>query len=183
MKIEKHGFRPFDASYQFKISNVDFWLVASFLSPLYFGIISLIYSTSSDYIVQDDARLHVVWLQRLVDPDLFVGDAIAHYFTAIQPVGFQLFYRLFALVGIEPLALAKFLPLLLALVTTGYCFWIALLLLPIPMSGVLTTLLLNQNIWIRDDLIAASPRSFVYPIFSAFLYYLLKDSKVSYLVS
>ncbi len=183
MNIAKAGFARVSTSLLFKNPAIKFWLAVSFLWPLYFGLISLFYATSSEHIVQDDARLHVVWLQRLVDPDLFVRDAIAHYFTAIQPVGFQLFYRLFALVGIEPLTLAKFLPLLLALVTTGYCFWIALLLLPIPMSGVLTTLLLNQNIWIRDDLIAASPRSFVYPIFSAFLYYLLKDSKVGYLVA
>lgn len=151
MKIEKYGLRPFDASYHFKISNVDFWLVASFLSPLYFGIISLIYSTSSDYIVQDDARLHVVWLQQLVDPELFVGDAIAHYFQAIQPAGFKVLYGFVASLGVEPLMFSKVLPLLLALISTAYIFRVALLILPVPMCGVLTTLLLNQNIWIRDD--------------------------------
>ena len=163
--------------------RVAFWFGLSFVAPLYFGLTSLFYALSFDYIVQDDARLHVVWWQQLVDPDLFVGDAIAHYFTTIQPIGFKWVYALAATLGVEPLMLAKVLPLLLALVATAYLFGVALLILPVPICGFLTTLLLNQNIWIRDDLIAASPRSFVYPLFSAFLYYLLRDSWVACLVA
>ncbi|MEL6555616.1 MAG: hypothetical protein AAFQ63_19470 [Cyanobacteria bacterium J06621_11] len=164
-----------------KTPAVAFWFGLSFIAPFYFGLISFFYATSFDYIVQDDARLHVVWWWLLVDPELFVGDAIAHYFTVLQPVGFKVVYGVAAALGIEPLMLAKVLPLLLALVSTAYLFWAVLLILPVPMSGFLTTLLLNQNIWIRDDLIAASPRSFVYPLFSAFIYYLLRDSKAAYL--
>ena len=166
-----------------KSPEIALGFAVSFLFPLYFGLLSLLHTSSSRYIVQDDARLHIVWLQRLADPALFPNDTIANYFGIIQPAGFKLLYRFAAALGIEALTLAKFLPLLLALVATAYLFWVALELLPVPMCGVLTTLLLNQNIWIRDDLISAAPRAFVYPIFSAFLYYLLKDNKIGWLLA
>ena len=162
---------------------VAFWFAISFIAPLYFGTLSFFYASSSRYIVQDDARLHIVWLQRLTDSELFPNDTIADYFGIIQPAGFKLLYRLAAAVGIEALTLAKILPLVLALIATAYLFWVALRILPVPMSGVLTTVLLNQNIWIRDDLISAAPRAFVYPIFSAFLYYLLKDARLGCFIS
>ncbi len=161
-----------------KHRDVAFWFGVSFITPFYYGLISFFYANSSAYIVQDDARYHIVWLQRLIDPDLFPNDVMADYYSAIQGIGFRSFYALAASLGIEPLAFAKIVPLLLALVTTVYLFWTALLILPVPICGALTTILLNQNIWIRDDLISASPRAFVYPLFAAFLYYLLRDSKV-----
>ncbi len=166
-----------------KHRDVAFWFGVSFITPFYYGLISFFYANSSAYIVQDDARYHIVWLQRLIDPDLFPNDVMADYYSAIQGIGFRSFYALAASLGIEPLAFAKIVPLLLALVTTVYLFWTALLILPVPICGALTTILLNQNIWIRDDLISASPRAFVYPLFAAFLYYLLRDSKALCLVS
>ena len=183
MRLFQSAFLKVSTGPVWKEPGLAFWFGLSFVAPFYFGLVSLFYAMSFDYIVQDDARLHVVWWQQLVDLELFVGDAIAHYFTAIQPLGFKWIYGAAVALGIKPLMLAKVLPLLLALVATVYLFWAALLILPVPMCGFLTTLLLNQNIWIRDDLIAASPRSFVYPLFSAFLYYLLKGSKVACLVT
>ncbi|MEL6160335.1 MAG: hypothetical protein AAFR18_14080 [Cyanobacteria bacterium J06627_32] len=180
MKIARSTFQPLPQS--LKNRRVAFWFGLSFIAPLYYGFVSFWYATSFSYIVQDDARYHIVWLQRLIDPALFPNDAIADYYDAIQGVGFRAFYRGVAL-GIEPLFFAKVLPLLLALVATAYLFWVALLVLPVPICGTLTTLILNQNIWVRDDLISASPRAFVYPLFSAFLYYLLKGNRVGILVS
>ncbi len=182
MKIAESAFNPVPSP---SIANpvVAFWFGVSLITPLYYGLISFFYATSSAYIVQDDARYHIVWLQRLIDPDLFPNDVMADYYSAIQGVGFRSFYSLAASVGIEPLAFAKIVPLLLALVATFYLFWVALYILPVPICGALTTIILNQNIWIRDDLSSASPRAFVYPLFAAFLYYLLRDSKVLCLVS
>ena len=182
MNIVESAFRPVSAA---SLSNpaVAFWFGVSFITPLYYGLISFFYASSSPYIVQDDARYHIVWLQRLVDPDLFPNDVMADYYSAIQGVGFRGFYGMAASVGIEPLAFAKIVPLLLALIATVYLFWVALFILPVPICGALTTIILNQNIWIRDDLSSASPRAFVYPLFAAFLYYLLQDSKGFCLVS
>lgn len=152
--------------------NYWVYLGLSLIAPCYFGFISLNYALSHDYIIQDDARLHIVWLQRFIDPGLFPNDAIAEYYEAIEPPGCKFFYWLLAQIGIEPLLLAKILPLVLALITTIYIFNFTLQIFPVPLSGFLATLILNQNIWLKDDLISATPRAFVYPLLAAFLYYL-----------
>lgn len=153
-----------------------FWLLLSLIVPLYFGLISLHHAVTQAFMVQDDARLHIVWLQQFVDPDLFANDLIAQYYQTIQAAGFQALYWGMAKLGIEPLILAKLLPTGLALITTGYLFHLTLHLLPHPACAFLTTLLLNQNIWLKDDLISATPRAFIYPLFAAFLYYLVRRS-------
>ncbi len=153
-----------------------FWLGLSLAVAAFLGFQSLQYAFSSAYIVQDDARQHVFWMQRFLDPALFPNDLIADYFQSVAPVGHTTLYRLMAGIGIEPLVLNKVLPLLLGLITTGYCFGVSLQLLPIPAGAFLTTLLLNQSLWLEDDLVSATPRAFLYPLFLAFLYYLLRRS-------
>jgi hypothetical protein len=155
----------------------------SFIAPLYFGAIALHYSLTEPYIVQDDARQHIVWLQRFIDPQLFPNDLIADYFQAVAPVGYKFLYWLAAKLGIAPMLFAKFLPTVLAIVATVYLFLLFLEILPIPAAAFLATLIFNQNIWLRDDLISATPRAFVYPFFAAFLYYLVKRSLVPCLLS
>jgi len=49
-------------------------------------------------------------------------------------------------------------------------------MLPLPGAGFTATLLLNQIIWMKDDLVSATPRAFAYPLFLAFFVYLLRRS-------
>lgn len=152
------------------------WRGLSFAVPLYFGLITIAYVQGQDAVIQDDARLHLVWLQQWIDPALFPNDPIADYYRAIAPLGFKALYWGAAKLGIAPLTLAAFLPTVLAVVTTGYLFGLTLQLVPQPGAAFLSVLLLNQNIWLKDDLVSASPRAFVYPLFAAFLYYLARRS-------
>ncbi|MGF1538235.1 MAG: hypothetical protein ACFB4J_17360 [Elainellaceae cyanobacterium] len=160
-----------------KIPSVAISLGLSLAVPLYFGLLTLLHARTSGPIIQDDARLHIVWLQQLIDPALFPQDAIADYYTAIQPLGFQALYGLAAALSIAPLLFAKVVPTALALIATVYLFRVALLIFPVPLSGLLVTLVFNQNIWLKDDLVSATPRAFVYPLFAAFLYYLLRNMR------
>ena len=43
---------------------------------------------SSQWVVQDDARQHVFWMLRYLDPQLFPDDLIADYFQSVAPVGY-----------------------------------------------------------------------------------------------
>ncbi len=52
------------------------WWGCSLIVPVYYGVLSLIYSFSQDYIIQDDGRLHIVWLQNYSDSQLFPHDAL-----------------------------------------------------------------------------------------------------------
>jgi len=132
--------------------------------------------------VQDDARQHVVWLQRFVDSELFSQDIIADYFQSLAPIGYKILYFLFAKVGIEPILLARILPPILGIITTIYIYLFILEILPIGICGFFSSLFINQLIWLNDDLVSATPRAFVYPLFAAFLYYLAKNRLITCLV-
>ena len=152
-----------------------FWLSLTF-STIYAWLGSRL-AFSGAYVVQDDARQHVFWMRRFLDSTLFPGDLMADYFQSTAPPGYAAIYRAIAAVGIDPLLLSKILPLILALIATGYCFGVCLQLLNVPFAAFVSTLLLNQNLWLQDDLVSGIARAFVYPIFLAFLYYLLKASR------
>ena len=159
-------------------SSVNFWLGISLLVSLYYGFWFYYYVFSQDYIIQDDARQHVVWLQRFFDPELFPQDIIADYFQGLAPVGYKALYFLSAKIGIEPILLAKILPPFLGIITTIYVYFFTLKIVPISICGFFSSLFTNQLIWLNDDLVSATPRAFIYPLFAAFLYYLAKNKLI-----
>ncbi|AFZ06011.1 hypothetical protein Osc7112_1490 [Oscillatoria nigro-viridis PCC 7112] len=157
-------------------SHTIFWLTLSLTFAAVYGILGLKQVFSAEYMVQDDARQHVFWMMRFVDPELFPNDFIANYFQSIAPAGYSTLYKLAATIGIHPLLFHKILPLFLGLISTYYCFGLCLEMLPVPMTGFIASLLLNQHMWMTDDLASTTPRAFIYPIFLAFLYYLSRSS-------
>lgn len=140
------------------------------------GLFSLQFAFGGKFTVQDDARHYVFWMQRYLDPVLFPNDLLADCFQSGAPPGMTALYSLAARAGIGPLLLSKLLPLPLGLIATGFGFAVFLRLLPVPSGAFMAAWLLNQVMWLNDDLISATPRAFVYPLFLAFLYYLLKRS-------
>lgn len=153
-----------------------FWMGASLLVALLYSSFVLQRAFRGEYVVQDDARQHLFWMQRFFDPDLFANDLIADYFQSVAPWGFTTFYRLFAILGLDPLPLSKLLPPVLALVATGFGFGVSMQLLSVPIGGFFTAVLLNLVFWSHDDLASATPRAFMIPLFLAFLYALLRRS-------
>ncbi|MGB3694353.1 MAG: hypothetical protein WA999_16685, partial [Spirulinaceae cyanobacterium] len=117
-------------------------------------------------------------MQRFLDPELFPNDLIADYHQTAVPLGFKSLYRLVAWLGIKPLLFNQFIPILLGIATTAYCFGICLEMLPIPVAGFVATVLMNQNLWGHEDIISGTPRAFLYPFLLAFLYYLLRRSLI-----
>jgi hypothetical protein len=143
-----------------------------------FGWMALQQSFAYEYGVPDDARQHVFWMLRFRDPELFPNDLIADYFQSVAPLGYTSLYQGMAKMGLDPFLLNKLLPPVLILITTAYCFGVCLQLLPVPVAGFITSLLLNQSLLVADDLSSGTPRAFIYPFFLAFLYYLLGRSPI-----
>ncbi|MFP5269088.1 hypothetical protein [Coleofasciculus sp.] len=158
--------------------NLIVWLTLSLVISTLYGILALQFAFSSQYVVQDDARQHVFWMRRFLDPELFPNDIIADYFQSVAPLGYRVLYHFMAGIGIDPIVLSKVLPLVLGLVTTGYCFGVAVQLLPIPLTGFIASVLLNQNLWMQDGLISGTPKAFIYPILLGFLYYRMRQSLI-----
>ncbi|MEM9506336.1 MAG: hypothetical protein AAGA16_01480 [Cyanobacteria bacterium P01_E01_bin.35] len=155
--------------------NYKFWLAASILVAILFSLSGFGISLESSYIVQDDARQHVFWLQRLNDPELFNNDLIADYFSSVVPSGYKFVYWLANLWGLEPFLFNKILPLLLGIVTSIYMFLVTTTIFPVPIAGFLASLLLNQNLWLLNDLVSGTPRAFYYLLLLGFIYYLLRQ--------
>ncbi len=160
-----------------------FWFSLSLTFAAIYGILAIQKAFSGEYVVQDDARQHVFWMRRFLDAGLFPNDLIADYFQSVAPLGYTAVYQSAAAMGIDPMKTGKLLPLVLGLLTTGYCFGVCVQLLPVPMTGFIGALLLNQNLWMQDGLVSATPKAFIYPLFLAFLYYLLRRSLICCLVA
>ena len=141
-----------------------------------YSIPALRQAFGSEYVVQDDARQYLFWMERFLDPTLFPHDLIADYFQSVVPYGYETLYRLMAGVGIHPLFLSKLLPAALGLFTTAYTFGVCMQMLPVPAAGFIASSILNQHLWSSSDLVSATPRAFLYPLFLAFLYYFLRRS-------
>jgi hypothetical protein len=156
-------------------SKVSPWLLFSLSITGAYILLTLQPTWGQPYIVQDDARQHVFWMQQFRDPALFPQDLIAQYFRSIVPVGYTALYGAAAAIGIDPLWLCRWLPVALGLVTAGFCYGITVKILPIPAVGFVATFLLTQNLWTKDDLVSGTPRAFFYPLFTAFLYFLLQQ--------
>ncbi|WP_088894240.1 hypothetical protein [Leptolyngbya ohadii] len=163
-------------------SRLMFWLGLSLLISLLYCIPALITAFGNEYVIQDDARQHVFWTRRFLDPQLFPNDLIADYFQSVAPDGYANLYRLFAIVGVDPVFVSKLLPPVLALISTVFAFGIGMQLLPLPIAGFACALLLNQNLWMRDDIVSSTPVAFIYPLFLAFLYFLLRQSLIPLII-
>ncbi len=160
-----------------------FWFSLSLTFAAVYGVLVLQKAFSSEYVVQDDARQHVFWMRRFLDTKLFPNDLIADYFQSVAPRGYTAVYQIAAVAGIDPMKLSKLLPLVLGLIATGYCFGVCVQLLPVPLAGFIGALLLNQNLWMQDGLVSATPKAFLYPPLLAFLYYFLRCSLVQCLLA
>jgi len=57
------------------------------VSAIYAGL-ALQKAFSSEYVVQDDARVYLIWMQRFLDADLLPGDLIADYLQSVTPWGY-----------------------------------------------------------------------------------------------
>ncbi len=159
------------------------WFGVSIAAALLYAGLGLKEAFGNPYVIHDDVRSHVFWMWRFFDASLFPGDLVTDYFQSVAPHGYTALYRAAAAVGIDPLTFNKLLPLPIALVTTGYCFWLTLSILPVPTAGFLASALLNQAIWNTHDVASATPRAFIYPFFMAFLYYVAQRSLLPALVA
>ncbi len=159
-------------------SQMIFWFSLSLSFALFYGILALREVFSNEYVVQYDDEVYAFWMQRFLDPALLPNDLIADYYQSVTPFGYATLYRLVAAIGIAPLTFSKFLPIVLGLVTTGYSFGVCMQILPIPTASFISTLLMNQSLWMKGDLLSSTPRAFVYPLLAAFLYYLLRRSLI-----
>ena len=155
--------------------NRMIWFLLSLALASLYGMWALQQAFASEYVVQDDARQHIFWMQRFVDPDLFSNDLIADYFQGVAPLGYRWLYQFAAMLGIQPMIFGKALPFFLGLITTSYVYWLALEFFPVSFAGFISAVSFSQSIWYSSEHASGTPRAFLYPLLFAFIYYLIRE--------
>jgi hypothetical protein len=159
------------------------WFAIALLYAAGCAALALRQAFASPYLLADDAREHVFWMFRYLDPHLFPHDPMADYFQSLAPRGYASLYWLLARVGIAPLLASKLIPAALSLIATGYFFGLAWRFFRSRATAALGAILFAQTLWLNSDLSSATPRAFFYPLFVAFLYYQVRGSIPGVLLS
>src|SRR5579871_3538565 len=146
-------------------SNRRLWWWLSMASATCYAGMVLRQAWSTPDIVPLDARVHVFWMQRFIDPSLFPHDLIADYAQSISPPGFAALYRVLTAVGLRPLVTVRLLPFVIGLVSTAFLFQISLDLFSVPLAAFLACELFNQALWAHQDVASATARALLYPLF------------------
>lgn len=159
--------------------NSILWLFLSLgIAALYAGL-AMREAFSDPTMIQDDARVYLIWMQRFVDPELFPNDWMAKYFHSVTPWGLGTLYWVAAQLGVAPIVASKLLPMGVSVLLAGYSYRLTLALFPMPIAGFFSSAILLQSCWQRDDIASASPRSFWALLLVALLYYFVKRSWIA----
>ncbi len=166
------------------MKSEKWWLAAALSVAAFYSVLALRLAFRIPNLVQDDARQHIFWMRRFIDPAVFPNDLIANYFQSVGPAGYKLLYWIFAKAGVDPMFLAKLLPgTILAPLCVYLCFRVFMRLMPDPRGAFVSSVLLCQVLWWKDDVISATPRAFAYPLFLLFLLLLLRRRLILCLVA
>ena len=130
------------------------WFGIAIACALIYSFMGVQQAFEPGYVIHDDVRSHVFWMHRFLDPELFPNDVITDYFQSVAPYGYTTLYRVATWMGVDPIGFNKILPLVLVLVTTGYCFHLSMALFPVPAAGFIATLFLNQTTWNTHDTVS-----------------------------
>lgn len=155
--------------------NQRLWLTASLVIAAIYGGLFWRIAFAGPYTISDDGRQHLFWLLRYVDPTLFPNDILADYFQSVAPAGYKALYWVGATLGVHPFLLSKLLPPLLGIAGTVYTFYLAIAIIPAPLVAFTSTVILNQSLWMWDELASATPKAFNILLIVAFLYYLVRQ--------
>ncbi|MBD2103643.1 hypothetical protein [Leptolyngbya sp. FACHB-261] len=148
-----------------------FW--AALALQLAFGVRMVWVLLSQPYTAIDDAREHIFWMRRFLEPERFPHDLIADYYASQATPGFLAIYRWLSPL-INPLTWNKILPTLLALAAVVGMFTLAEQLFKSRPVAFAASALFTLQMSYTDDVFAGVARSFFYPLFLWFLWALLK---------
>lgn len=133
--------------------------------------------SAEPYLIADDARQQIFWMQRFEDRALFPNDIIADYFESVSPQGLSWLYRGAAVVGVPPLTFGKILPAIAIVLTVAVTFWTCFELCAVPAAGFAAALLLEQSVGFASNVASGTAKGFVYLLTLLFLYGWLRRSR------
>ncbi len=124
------------------------------------------------FVISEDARQHIYWMQRFREPGLFPDDLLARYSEHYQPWGYVAFYRALAMFA-DPLSWSRALPVLLS-ATTAVVLYRLVSKLSDRFGGVLAAACFAVTPEYMSRMSGAFPRGFAYMLLALFLLLLLE---------
>ncbi|MFH0959861.1 MAG: hypothetical protein V1897_14285 [Pseudomonadota bacterium] len=125
---------------------------------------------SNHYIVNDDVRQQLFWMERWQDPELFQNDFLANYSEAYVPVGVKAIYRLGSL-WFNPLQFSKVLTAIL-FVFTAVLWFVWGRLFGDNLTAFVVVLVYFLFTGFQTNMAGGLSRGFVFPLLIAYLYFI-----------
>jgi hypothetical protein len=142
------------------------------LLALVVGIYSQFPSFFNKYIINDDVRQHIYWMQQLQDNGLFKKDLLTEYAKNYQTWGLVALYYIFSFIA-DPLIVSKVIPIILFMVSSLYLFRLVKCITN-DYTGFLSASIFIVTPIYLNRMIGGEPRAFGYPLLIIFLYYLVR---------
>jgi hypothetical protein len=125
---------------------------------------------SNHYLINDDVRQQLFWMERWQDPELFQNDFLANYSEAYVPIGVRAIYRLTSL-WFDPLLFSKILTAILFVVTAALWFvWGRLF--GDNLTAFIVVLVYFLFTGFQAQMAGGLSRGFVFPLLIAYLYFI-----------
>lgn len=145
------------------------WVLASCALGLLWAWRSVGAALGDASVIQDDARQHVFWMLRFLDPELFEHDPVADYFQSLAPPAYYVLYWVLSLF-LDPRDASKWVPLALTVLLSASTFGLIKRLSRASAGAFAASVLLTWYVWQHDDLASASPRAFMLPLLTLVLW-------------
>ena len=142
-------------------------VIAVATAVFYFGNYDIF---SNHYLINDDVRQQLFWMERWQDPELFQNDFLANYSEAYVPIGVRAIYRLTSL-WFDPLLFSKILTAILFVVTAALWFvWGRLF--GDNLTAFIVVLVYFLFTGFQAQMAGGLSRGFVFPLLIAYLYFI-----------
>jgi hypothetical protein len=150
-----------------RVIGVVILVIAVATAVFYFGNYDIF---SNHYLINDDVRQQLFWMERWQDPELFQNDFLANYSEAYVPVGVKAIYRLASL-WFDPLLFSKILTAILFVVTAALWFvWGRLF--GDNLTAFIVVLVYFLFTGFQGQMAGGLSRGFVFPLLIAYLYFI-----------
>lgn len=125
---------------------------------------------TNPYVIGDDVRQQIFWMQKWSDPELFTDDLLTEYAMNYVPWGVKAIY-VATHSFINPLQFSSILSGILFVLTAGFLFGLGLRLGD-QLTSVLTVCLYCFLGHFMENITSGVSRSFAYPLLAAYLFFL-----------
>lgn len=143
-------------------------VISAFALGAYYHLPAL----TDEYVINDDVRQHIYWMQQFGDSDLFRDDLLTAYAKNLQPWGIIFIYYIFSFIA-SPLTLSKILPIILFPVSALYMYKLLKIVTGSEYTGLIGALIFIITPAFFNYMAGGNPRSFSFPLLIIFLYYLI----------